>query len=197
MPMHLFYVHGFNSSPLSAKARVLGDYVATHHPEVCYHVPALPYDPERAIDILCETIEQCLPAPVKLLGSSLGGFYGTYAAERYQLPLVLVNPAVRPFDLLQNHLGEQTNIYTGERYVFTEHHIEVLRRLDVDVTQPERYLLLTQTGDETLDYREGVAKFQASPQVVEQGGSHGFDGFERHLSSIMKFFGIAVKPITH
>lgn len=190
MPMHLFYVHGFNSSPHSAKARLLGDYVAAHYPEVCYHVPALPYDPERAITILCDTIEQCMPAPIKLVGSSLGGFYGTYAAERYQLPLVLVNPAVRPYDLLKDHLGEQTNIYTGERYVFTEHHIEVLRGLDVDVTQPERYLLLTQTGDETLDYREGVAKFHASPQVVEQGGSHGFDGFEHHLSSIMKFFNI-------
>lgn len=189
MSMHVFYIHGFNSSPQSAKARLLGDYLATHHPTVCYHVPALPYDPERAIGILCETIERCLPAPVKLLGSSLGGFYGTYMAERYNLPLVLVNPAVRPYDLLKDHLGEQTNLYTGERYVFSERHIDVLRRLDVVVTKPERYLLLTQTGDETLDYHEGVEKFSASPQVVEPGGSHGFDGFEHHLQAIMQFFG--------
>lgn len=190
MPQHLFYIHGFNSSPLSAKARLLGEFVAARYPDVQYHVPALPYDPERAVGILCDTIEACLPAPVKLVGSSLGGFYGTWAAERYGLPLVLVNPAVRPYELLQGHLGEQKNIYTGERYVFSEYHIEVLRGLDVDVTQPARYLLLTQTGDETLDYRQGVEKFAQCRQVVQEGGSHGFDGFETLLPSIMSFFGI-------
>lgn len=191
MPVHLFYIHGFNSSPQSAKAQLVGRYVAQHHPEVQYHVPALPYDPEQAVRVLAEAIEHCLPDPVKLLGSSLGGFYGTWAAERYGLPLVLINPAVRPFELLKDHLGEQTNIYTGEKYVFTAHHIDVLRALDVSVTQPERYFLLTQTADETLDYRQGVEKFHASRQVVEQGGSHGFDGFENHLPEIMEFFGIS------
>lgn len=190
MPVHVFYIHGFNSSPQSAKARLLGEYLAAFHPAVRYHVPALPYDPERAIGTLCDAIAACLPAPVKLLGSSLGGFYGAYAAELFRLPLVLVNPAVRPYELLKDHLGEQTNIYTGESYWFTPYHIEVLRRLEVEVTEPERYFLLTQMGDETLDYREGVARYQACRQVVEPGGSHGFDGFERHLPSIMRFFGI-------
>ncbi len=191
MPMHLFYIHGFNSSPQSAKARVLADYLARLHPEVQYHVPVLPYDPALAIKILGDAIEQCLPDPVGLLGSSLGGFYGSWAAERYGVPLVLINPAVRPYELLKDHLGEQTNIYTGERYVFTARHIDVLRSLDVAVTQPERYLLLTQTGDETLDYRQGVEKFHASRQVVEQGGSHGFDGFENHLPTIIEFLGVS------
>lgn len=190
MPMHFFYIHGFNSSPQSTKARRLGEYLAAEHPQIHYHVPSLPYDPERAIQILSQQIEHCLPEPVKLLGSSLGGFYGTWVAERYDLPLVLVNPAVRPFELLKEHLGEQKNIYTGERYIFTEHHIDILQHLDVDITQPERYLLLTQTGDETLDYRQGVEKFSKSPQWIAQGGSHGFDGFEDHLPEIMRFFGI-------
>lgn len=190
MPTHLFYIHGFNSSPQSAKARLLGEYLATRHPQIHYHVPSLPYDPERAIAILCEAIEACQPDPVKLLGSSLGGFYGTYAAERFGLPLVLVNPAVRPYELLRDHLGEQRNIYTGERYVFTAHHIDVLRQLDVPVTQPMRYLLLVQTGDETLDYRQATDKFRDSPQIVEEGGSHGFDGFENHMPAIMQYFGI-------
>lgn len=191
MPDHLFYIHGFNSSPQSTKARLLGDYLATRHPAINYHVPSLPYDPERAMQVLCDTIERCLPDPVMLLGSSLGGFYGTWAAEHYGLPLVLVNPAVRPFDLLKNHLGEQKNIYTGEVYLFTDHHIGILRGLDVVVTQPGRYLLMVQTGDETLDYRQAVEKFAAATQIVEQGGSHGFDRFETQLPRIMNFFGVA------
>ena len=187
---HLFYIHGFNSSPQSAKARLLGDAVRAK-PQVQYHVPGLPYDPARAIAILQDAIAQCLPEPVGLIGSSMGGFYGTYVAERYDLPLVLINPAVRPFELLRNYLGENENVYTGEKYVFTEQHIEQLKALDIEpVTRPQRYLLLTQTGDEVLDYRQGVEKYAGCRQIVEPDGSHGFDGFERYLNTIFEFFGI-------
>ncbi|MBA56386.1 MAG: esterase [Pseudomonadales bacterium] len=187
---HLFYIHGFNSSPQSAKARILGDAVADMS-WVQFHVPGLPYDPQRSIDILKDAVEACLPEPVGLVGSSMGGFYGTWLAEHYNLPLVLVNPAIRPYELLQDYLGINENMYTGERYEFTEQHIEILRQLDVPrITRPERYFLLTQTADEVLDYQQGVEKFAQSPQIVEQGGSHGFDHFERHLPAIFSFLNI-------
>lgn len=189
--VHLFYIHGFNSSPQSIKARLLGEAVR-RFPHVRYHVPALPYDPREAIRILTDAISGCLPGPVGLVGSSLGGFYGTWAAERFDLPLVLVNPAVRPYELLKDYLGENENIYTGEKYRFTEEHVQYLKTLDVEpVTRPERYLLLTQTGDEVLDYRQGVARYAGCRQIVEAGGSHGFDGFERHFDTIFAFLGIA------
>lgn len=189
-PFHLFYVHGFNSSPQSAKARLIGQAVAAL-PHVRYQVPTLPYDPQRAIAILESAVQACLPGPIGLIGSSMGGFYGTYIAERYDLPLVLVNPAVRPYVLLQDYLGENENIYTGEKYSFTEEHIAQLRALDVEpVTKPTRYLLLTQTGDEVLDYQQGVTKYAGCRQIAEQGGSHGFDGFEHHLQTIFSFFNL-------
>jgi len=187
---HLFYIHGFNSSPQSAKARIMGDAVATDD-RIRYHVPGLPYDPRRSIEILQSEVEACLPEPVGLVGSSMGGFYGTWLAEQYDLPLVLINPAVRPFELLQDYLGVNENIYTGERYEFTQEHIGILRELDVPViTRPERYLLLTQTADEVLDYRQGVEKYAGCRQIVEAGGSHGFDGFENHLTTIFQFFNL-------
>jgi len=186
---HLFYIHGFNSSPQSAKARLLGEAVRANA-RIRYHVPGLPYDPRCAITILENAIEKCLPDSIGLVGSSMGGFYGTWVAEKYNLPLVLINPAVRPYELLKGYLGENENIYTGEKYVFTEQHIQQLEQLDVEPTRPERYLLLTQTGDEVLDYHQGVEKYAGCRQIVEQGGSHGFDGFERHLKTIFEFFGI-------
>lgn len=188
---HLFYVHGFNSSPQSAKARLLGD-AAQGVAGVRYHVPGLPYDPQQAVAILQSAIEACLPQPVGLVGSSMGGFYGTWMAEKFDLPLVLINPAVRPYELLKDYLGENENIYTGEKYNFTEEHIQQLKALDVTtITQPERYLLLTQTADEVLDYRQAVEKYADCRQIVEPGGSHGFDGFERFIPTIFKFFNIA------
>ena len=189
---HLFYIHGFNSSPQSTKARILGA-AAEALPQVHYQVPALPYDPEGALANLQGAVEPCLPQPVGLVGSSMGGFYGTWLAEHYNLPLVLVNPAVKPVELLRDYLGTNENIYTGERYEFTERHIDLLRSLDVPrITRPERSLLLTQTGDETLDYRQGVEKYAPCRQIVEPGGSHGFDGFERHLNTIFEFFNLPV-----
>lgn len=187
---HLFYIHGFNSSPQSAKARLLQQAVQGND-SVQFHVPALPYDPQCSIEILCRAVESCLPRAIGLVGSSMGGFYGTWLAQKYDLPLVLINPAVRPYELLKDYLGENENIYTGEKYVFTEQHIEMLEQLDVEtLTRPERYLLLTQTADEVLDYRQGVEKYVNSRQIVEQGGSHGFDGFEQHIKTIFEFFGI-------
>ena len=185
---HLFYVHGFNSSPQSAKAQLLGRAVQDNA-KIQFHVPTLSYDPKRAIDILCEAVEACLPNAIGLVGSSMGGFYGTWVAEKYDLPLVLINPAVRPYDLLKDYLGEVENPYTGEKYTFTLEHTDLLKQLDVaQPSQPERYLLLTQTGDETLDYKQGVEKYSASKQIVEQGGCHGFDNFEQHIPTILEFF---------
>jgi len=187
---HLFYIHGFNSSPQSTKARILQQALAGYD-GVQFHVPALPYDPEQSIQILQQAVEACLPEPIGLVGSSMGGFYGTWLAQRYDLPLVLINPAIKPYELLQDYLGINENMYTGERYEFTERHIDLLWALDVpQITKPERYLLLTQTADEVLDYTQGVTKYAGSRQIIEEGGSHGFDGFEQHLPTLFEFFNI-------
>lgn len=187
---HLFYIHGFNSSPKSQKARLLGRYLRDQSSDIDYSVPELSYAPNVAIATLDRAISQSVEsgATVGLVGSSMGGFYGTWIAEKYQLPLVLVNPAVRPHHLLKDYLGENTNMYTGEVYEFTEANIEELKRLDIEpVTLPERYWLLTQQGDEVLDYRDGVEKYAACRQTVLPEGSHGFDGFDIYLPEILAF----------
>ena len=191
---HLFYIHGFNSSPKSTKARLMGDYLAEHHPHIQYHVPALVYDPAAAMAILQRELKHCeseAGLQVGLVGSSLGGYYGTWLANEYKIPLVLVNPAVCPYRLLKDYIGENENIYTGEKYTFTEAHIDAFKTLEVSQIEPkQRYFLITQTGDEVLDYSEGVEKFAGCPQIVQRGGSHGFEQFERVIPNIMTFFGI-------
>jgi len=193
---YLFYIHGFNSSPKSAKACLIADYLQNCVFSVDYRVPELSYCPESAISTLDAAVNECISASeqkgekpvIGLIGSSMGGFYGTWIAEKYRLPLVLVNPAVRPYRLLKNYLGINKNVYTGEEYNFTEANIQQLQRMDVDpVTLPERYLLLSQKGDEVLDYKEGVEKYSKSRQIIQPGGSHGFDEFETQLPGILAF----------
>ncbi len=184
----LIYIHGFNSAPNSFKARLTAERMRALGREAEYCVPTLPHRPADAMTLLQGLVEQHPNAA--LIGSSLGGFYATYLAERYALRAVLVNPAVQPYELFAAHLGPQKNIYTGEAYELTTQHITELRALEVDAITPARYLLLTRTGDETLDYRAGVARYRGAQQRVIPGGDHGFADFGDYLDEALVFCGI-------
>ena len=152
-------------------------------------IPAIPPVPAEAIEVLQQHAENILlQFDLAVAGSSLGGFYATWLAERYQCPAVLINPAVKPHELLRKYLGENTNYYTDERWILDESHIEQFRQLYIEeISDPERYLLMLQTGDQALDYREALDKYAACPSIIEQGGSHEFTGFERYLDKILSF----------
>ena len=181
----LIYLHGFLSSPESNKARVLAAYLAQHSPRVKLAVPQLPPEPVHAVRVIEREIEYS--ADMALIGSSLGGYYATNIAERLGLKAVLINPAVRPYELLQNFLGPQKNLYTGEEVVVTRTHLEQLRQLEIPSITPERFFVFLESGDEVLDYRHAIAKYAGAQQIVIEGGDHSFHSFERHLPRIVEF----------
>jgi len=184
----IVYLHGFNSSPASGKARLLGEHMASLGRQADYYCPALPNSPREAIAAVETTLALGKPASVTLIGSSLGGFYATHLAEKHGWKAVLVNPAVHAHVLMRGALGPQTNWHSGEKWLFTEAHLAELAALNVPaITRPERYLLLAQTGDEVLDYRDAVAYYAGATQIIEDGGDHGFAGFERHYQTILDF----------
>jgi len=184
----IVYLHGFNSSPASGKAKQLGEHMARIGRQADYYCPALPNSPREAIALVERELEQRRPESVTLVGSSLGGFYATRLAEKHGWKAVVVNPAVHAHTLLRGALGPQTNWHTGEKWELTEAHLAELAALDADaITLPKRYLLLAQTGDEVLDYRDAVAYYAGATQIIEDGGDHGFAGFERHYQTILDF----------
>lgn len=185
MPNAMIYIHGFNSSPASFKARVLQTALATRLPQWRFIAPALPPSPAAAMQLL-DTLVLRNPGAL-LVGSSLGGYYATWLAERYELRAVLVNPAVRPYDLLDGHVGMQQNLYTGERYEFTAGHVEELRALECASITPSRYLLMVETADEVLDYRQAVARYAGAQHCVVEGGDHGFSDFAEYLDVVFDF----------
>ena len=189
----LLYVHGFLSSPLSFKAQQTLQWLSANHPEVNFLCPQLTPYPAHTQQLLGSIIEQLLPEPVYLMGSSLGGFWATWLAEKYDLPAVLINPAVRPQDFMPAYLEVDLKSYhTDDSYRLSAQHIAEIIAADVPVARPNNYWLLVQTGDETLDYRQAVAKYHACKQTVEEGGDHAFQGFERYLADCMTFFNHSV-----
>ncbi len=183
----LVYIHGFNSSARSYKAGLLRKHLTQRGLEDQYACPELPHRPAQAMALLRGLLEGRDPESVMLVGSSLGGFYATWLAEHLGVRAVLVNPAVRPYELLAPLVGPQKNLYTGETYELTPQHIDELRMLEVDAITSPRYLLITATGDEVLDYRAGVARYAGCEQIVVTGGDHGFSGFADYLDAVVAF----------
>jgi predicted esterase YcpF (UPF0227 family) len=189
----LLYIHGFNSSPESHKASALKRWLAQQHPEMIYEVPYLKPYPAESIAQLEKIIEHYLAKSeaVGLVGSSLGGFYAAYLAEKYQLRAVLVNPSIRPFELLSKYIGENRNFYNDDHYLFEQKHVDELKTFYVPQhAHPAYLLLMVQTGDEALDFKEATAKYFMCQNIIEYGGDHGFTNFDRWFTYMLRFLNL-------
>lgn len=182
------YIHGFNSSSQSGKARDMTEWMARRGLAESFVCPDLPHRPAQAIAQL-EGLIAASRGEAKLLGSSLGGFYATWLAEKHGLKAVLINPCVSCHDKLRAYVGQiQKNWHSGEEYLFSPAHAAELDALSVPaISRPERYFLLVEQGDEVLDYREAVNYYIGARQAVLEGGDHGFTRFSDHLPEILAF----------
>lgn len=190
----IVYLHGFRSSPASIKARQLQAVVdalpASRRPVL--HIPFLQHGPAQAVAHVAAWVSANAREPLTFVGSSLGGFYATHLAERFDARAVMINPAVHPERDLAPWIGTQTNLYTGEAFEVTPAHFDELAKLGVPaITRPERYLLLAESGDEVLDYREAVGFYGGAWQYVRGGGDHTFTEFEAQIPAILRFAGVA------
>ncbi|SEJ08412.1 hypothetical protein SAMN04244573_01197 [Azotobacter beijerinckii] len=184
----ILYIHGFNSSSASHKAQQLIRAMQALGLAARLRVPDLHHQPHRAIAQLEAALAE-LGRPL-LAGSSLGGYYATYLAERYGLSAVLINPAVRPHRLFDGRLGAQRNHYSGETWELTADHLAALAALEVAPPQdPARYRVWLQSGDETLDWRDAATYYRHCALSVEAGGDHAFQGFAERLPELLAFAG--------
>lgn len=184
----LLYLHGFRSSPASFKAQRL-----RRHFEGCgqagrFLCPQLPPSPAEAMALLRAQVAALGDDAFAVVGSSLGGFYATALAEQTACRAVLINPAVWPARDLAKYIGEQTAWHSEDKFYFRPDHIAELEALTVArITQPERYLLLAATGDEVLDWREMVARYEGAHQRVIEGSDHGLSDFDDYLDEVVSF----------
>ncbi|MBD1580886.1 YqiA/YcfP family alpha/beta fold hydrolase [Pseudoalteromonas sp. S16_S37] len=187
MVKRVIYIHGFNSSELSAKAQQFGAWLAQQPLSCEYITPRLHFDPRVAI----MQLESVINEQTVLLGSSLGGFYATYLSQQYNLPAVVINPAVRPFELLADYLGAQYNPYQQIHYHLEHEHVHALKQLYVaQLTKPELLMLLQQMGDEVLPYQQALQYYQACQQRIDFAGDHSFMDFQRYFDTVVNFLKI-------
>ncbi len=186
----VIYLHGFLSSPQSEKAQLTKVYVEQNVKDVILHIPQIPNTIDMVADVILPIVKPIVAGgePLKLIGSSMGGFLSTWLIEQFGGKAVLINPAVAPYRLMQDYMGPHQNPYTLEAFEVTEAHIDILRTLEPSaIAKPECYKVLLQSGDETLDYRLAEQRYVGSDVLVEQGGNHSFVNYQRHLGDIFDF----------
>jgi len=191
---YLLYLHGFRSSPRSFKARVVQDKLEQAGLGDRLICPQLPASPKAAMDLALELAERHAPDNLAIVGSSLGGFYACWLAERLGVRAAVINPSVDPTRNLERHVGVTTAWHSDEPFEFRQEYIGELQALRVArITRPERYFLLAATGDEVLDYREMVAHYAGARQHVIEGSDHAISEFPQYVDEVLAFCG--VKPV--
>lgn len=187
----LLYLHGFRSSPKSFKARVVHRRMAELGRAQQLICPQLPASPKAAMELVLTLVESHKATEenrLAIVGSSLGGFYATWLAERFGCRAVLINPAVDPLQDLDKHVGVTTAWHSDEPFEFKREYIAELADLRVArITRPERYFLLAATGDEVLDYRDMVAHYAGAHQHVIEGSDHAVSEFEQYVDEVLDF----------
>jgi len=185
---HLLYLHGFRSSPQSAKARRVAAWVKAERPDLTWWCPQLPPSPAQALQEICAGLVTWPHERMAVIGSSLGGFYATVVAERHGCPAVLLNPAVDPARDLARHIGETTAWHSDERFYFAPEFIEELRAIaPVAISDPQRYFAVIAKGDEVLDWREMTARYIGTRIKLLKGSDHALTDFDDHLPDLLHF----------
>ncbi len=187
----LVYLHGFRSSPRSSKAVMTGEAIKAlgnidHSYE--WYCPQLLASPKQSMQMVTSYIDQSNTDQIIVIGSSLGGFYTNYLAEKYQCKGVALNPAVYAARELEPHVGMMTEYDSDKPFDFKAEYIDELRSLQVEkISDPNRYFLIAAKGDELLDWKEMVAFYSGAQQLVLEGSDHSISDYADHLPKVLEF----------
>jgi predicted esterase YcpF (UPF0227 family) len=194
-PTHLLYLHGFRSSPASAKAQRLAACVHAMQAQgldLTWACPQLPPSPSQAIQELEWLIADWPRSRMVVIGSSLGGFYATVLAERHGCRAAVINPAVAPARDLAKYIGEQTQFHQpGDSFFFRPEFVDEFKALDpFPITRPERYWALIAEGDEVLDWHEMESHYEGALIKLLDGSDHAVSDFDQHLPDLQRWLAL-------
>ncbi len=183
----ILYIHGFLSSSQSRKAQQLKTWLEQQGRGGEFICPDLSPHPQQAMQTLAEIVKNT-QQPLKLVGSSLGGFYATCLSERYDLKSIVINPSTNPAVTLASRIGEHKAWHSDEMIEFTHDDVQALKAMRYKkLSKPDNVLLMVEKADETLDYQQAVEYYAYCNQLIFNGGNHSFSRFLQVLELIDDF----------
>ena len=165
-------------------------------PHVQVHLPDLNMPPEQVLAHVSEMIA-CLDQVV-LIGSSLGGFYATQLVAKHAVPAVLINPAMRPWQLFHDLFGSELPYAVNAKWTLDQTQLDQLEQMAVPFVQDaDKILVLLQQDDEVLDYREAQRYYSNAAHqsmiMTEANGNHAMDNFADKIPMALQFLSDCIK----
>lgn len=194
--MNIIYLHGFQSSALSIKGQQIKAF-CQQHTDFQVYLPDLNMPPQQVLTHVSDMIAGL--DQVVLIGSSLGGFYATQLVAKHGVPAVLINPAMRPWQLFHDLFGTEHIPYVvSAEWTLDHSHLDQLQQMALPFVQDaDKILVLLQQGDEVLDYREAQRYYSnASHQsmiITEANGKHAMDNFADKIPMALQFLSDCIK----
>jgi len=189
----ILYLHGFRSSPRSFKASLLAEALRRAGRADDWCCPQLPASPREALDLANDLINQRVTqgldprTDLVVMGSSLGGYYASCLAEKWQCRALLFNPVVHAARDLATQVGEHLMWDSSERFSFLPEYVyELADMAPGRPAEPHRYYLMAAKGDEVLDWREMVDWYEGSELRLLEASDHGISDFERWLPEVLE-----------
>jgi predicted esterase YcpF (UPF0227 family) len=126
----IIYLHGFASNGDSEKSQALKIKFGDNN----VYSPDLPLDADEVTKMVSEYVHSVNDYPVIFVGTSLGGFYANYFAQKFDCPCVLVNPSVNPGKSLSKHLGVHKRYNSDLSFELTQDHLDKWSSMSDDVS---------------------------------------------------------------
>ncbi len=141
--------------------------------------------------MLCAGVASWPPGHWAVVGSSLGGFYATVLAERFECPAAVINPAVNPARDLAAYIGEIKAWHSEERFWFRAEFVQELKTLTpAALSRLERYFAIIAKGDELLSWEEMSQRYTGAATLLVEGSDHALSDFPQHMPTLLEFLGL-------
>jgi len=171
----LIYIHGFNSARDYESAKV------KEFLNLADDVKLLEYDTFAPRDEIIAKLSKDLESvgdDVVLVGTSLGGYYASALARRFELKAILLNPATNPYKDLSEAVGVSLKNYvTGETKVLTKSVLDSYRDLPIFAKREDYAFsptVLVCLDDDVINPKETLEMLSDLDPIMFLKGGHGF-----------------------
>ena len=114
----IIYLHGFNSSSSSSKAQLCKKFLVDRGIGEKILIPDLPLSTDKVVSLVEKLISE--NEIIGFIGSSMGGFYSCYFANKYNVKGTYINPVVDDhLPGMKNIVGSYQNFNNGKKDTFS------------------------------------------------------------------------------
>ena len=184
--MTIIYLHGFNSDGNSTTIKEIRKEISG--------LLSISYDyieADIAFQQIRELIDDTLQKDNDLIiaGTSLGGFWANYFAQKYQLKCLLVNPAINPSVTLRKavDLSPLLNYNSGETREFTFENADAYKKFEVPVEFGINRTIVLGKNDEVIDYRKSEEVFRNKGRIILTEEGHRIEDYGRIIHILKDF----------